>query len=60
MAKGWVLHLLVCFLRALVLLCQGWAPEQAETGPLFPLTALSQGWGSPRVPGWGLGPQQDE
>lgn len=48
-------------LRALVLLCQGrargWGPEQAETGPLFPLAALGQGWGSPRVLGWGLGPR---
>lgn len=62
LGKGRVLLLHSGSLRALVLLCQGqargWGPEQAETGPLFPLAALGQGWGSPRVPGWGLGPRQ--
>lgn len=39
---------------------KGVGAEQAETGPLFPLAALGWGWGSPRVPGWGLGPRQAE
>lgn len=60
--QGVVLLLLLGSLRALFLLCQGqargWGPEQAETGPLFPLAALAQAWGSPRVLGWGLGPRQ--
>lgn len=51
LAEGPGLLLLLGFLRALVLLCQGRArgreARQAETGPLFPLTAWDQGWGSP-------------
>lgn len=52
LAKGQLLLLLSGFLRSF---CargrQGWVSEKAETAPLFPLSALAWGWGSPQAPG---------